>query len=209
LHNAGREIENLLILDVSAITSPDHEEIDEATFVKPLPTLRQEFEMVREARWRGEGAFAVAEVVARHLVRPRWAFLLRWLARHRRKVMPARIDFYLSFCINEQYLHLMSDWHRRIRKISRLPTPITVFATGDESAREACEASWKPFSSEVSVVPVGGDHFSMLSPPHLSYLCARFRMACGINTIMGRPLSDDVLVARTPQIISAPGPIRR
>lgn len=64
------------------------------------------------AHRRGEGGFVVSLIVVRRLLSPRWAPLLRWIARHRRAVLPGKIDFYLSF-------HLQRSSRRSVRKIHR------------------------------------------------------------------------------------------
>lgn len=175
LHAAGREIENLLVLDSDPIV-----QVRAAAVAEPPPrTLRQEFLEWRIAHRRGEGAFALALIATRRLVSPRWAPLLRWLARYRRSVLPGRIDFYLSFHLHRSWLvQLARDWRRRLPAIPPLPLPITLFRSSTGIDRADRIAAWNQCSSIVTVVPVGGDHFTMLDPPHLADLCARFKAAC-------------------------------
>lgn len=180
LHAVGREIENLLLLDSDPIVQARGPAGAEA----PPLTLRQEYLEWRTAHRRGEGAFALALIATRRLVSPRWAPLLRWLARHRRAVLPGRIDFYLSFHLHRSWLmQLAADWRRRLPSIPKLPLPVTLFRSSAGPDRADRIAAWTQYSPMVTVVPVGGDHFTMLDPPHLADLCARFKAACGVEKV--------------------------
>jgi acyl-coenzyme A synthetase/AMP-(fatty) acid ligase/thioesterase domain-containing protein len=182
LHACGRQIEHVLILDSTAIGSAIGSAGGEARTAsfEPPPTRRQEFAEWRAARRRGEGAFALAHIATRRLVSPRWAPLLRWLARHRRSVLRGRIDFYISFHLHRSWLaQLASEWRARLTQVPWLPAPITLFRTDHGADLAAWDtAAWRVHSPRVTVVPVGGDHFTMFDPPHLADLCARFRGAC-------------------------------
>jgi acyl-coenzyme A synthetase/AMP-(fatty) acid ligase/thioesterase domain-containing protein len=182
LHASGRQIEHVLILDSTAIGSTSGEA--RTPSFEPPPTRRREFAEWRAAHRRGEGAFALAHIATRRLVSPRWAPLLRWVARHRRSVLRGRIDFYISFHLHRSWLvQLASEWRARLTQVPWLPAPITLFRTDHGADRAAWDAAaWRAHSPRVTVVPVGGDHFTMFDPPHLADLCARFRGACAATS---------------------------
>lgn len=78
-------------------------------------------------------------------------------------------------------MQLTVDWRRRLPAIPKLPVPITLFRSSEGATRADRIAAWKQYSSMVTVVPIGGDHFTMFDPPHLAELCARFKEACAVE----------------------------
>ena len=184
LSSLGREIERLLILDTKAIVPHGGEKSTGTVQEAPLPTLREEFGKWRKAHSRGQGMFAVGNFVARRLVRPRWASLMRWLASHRRTVLPGKIDFYLSFCFHEHYLGRAYNWNPSVQEIQRLPVPITLFRASEQiQVHQLGETSnqdngWNQHSSDVTVVTVSGNHYTMLEQPHLTNLCDHVKATC-------------------------------
>ncbi len=122
----------------------------------------------------------MALIVARRLAKPRWAPLLRWIARHRRQVLPGKFGFYLSILIPERLLSsLADDWRRSLAIIPWISAPIVVFkAQQRDDNPERDTTAWQRHSPDVTVISVGGNHFTMFDPPHLVDLCARFTAAC-------------------------------
>jgi oxalate---CoA ligase len=51
--------------------------------------------------------------------------------------------------------------------------PVTLFRSGDRD----WDYGWSALCSHLSIVPVGGDHLSILEPPYRDILCARFLQA--------------------------------
>ncbi len=185
LQAAGREIERLLILDSSAVTPQSAEgvqSIDDA-----LPGMRNELREWRRAHRHNAGAFALALIVTRRLVKPRWQPLLRWIGRHRRKILLGRIDFYLSFYIHRlRLIQLAREWSRRLTAAPRISAPITIFRAGEGGiSSDRSAAAWGKHSPAVTEVTVGGDHFTMFDPPHLTDLCVQFK-TCAAGEDAGR-----------------------
>jgi thioesterase domain-containing protein len=77
-----------------------------------------------------------------------------------------RIDPQLHFVLRWQ---AVSNWCP-----SALAVPTFFFRTDDDDPPQPLDCGWSALCSPLTVVRIGGDHRSMLIPPNLDRVCARF-----------------------------------
>jgi acyl-coenzyme A synthetase/AMP-(fatty) acid ligase/thioesterase domain-containing protein/acyl carrier protein len=173
LQAQGRPVAGLVILDALA---PNLAERSEHA-VAP-PSRASEWAAWRAARRQGTGDLALAHIATRRLLSPRGAPLLRWLARHQRRVLPRRMDFALSFHLTRSLLagHTAA-WRADLGPARKLAVAATVIRAAHHATAPAY-LGWDAFCDEVGEVVVPGDHFTMLDPPHETALHAAFVDAC-------------------------------
>jgi thioesterase domain-containing protein len=169
LCKAGREVAFLGILDTT--TSP-------LTFVDLEPQRRPtRMENLRQVpAWIRNGEFAnrLADfVVTRMVARPR---LLRLAARWRHAWLPFGAGFHLN---RRMGLRLRRDLVEAWRLRRDPPPPLRVaslvlFRAEMTEPFAPDEVGWCAAYQDLRIVPVAGDHATMLEPPHLATLCARF-----------------------------------
>ena len=58
-------------------------------------------------------------------------------------------------------------------QLKHVPVPTTLFRS-DEMFSVSPDYGWRAKCSQLAVIPIGGTHHSMLEPPRLDNLCARF-----------------------------------
>jgi thioesterase domain-containing protein len=166
---AGREVAFLGILDTT--TSP-------LTFTDLVPQRRPtRMENLRQVpAWIRKGEFAdrLADfVVTRVVPRPG---LLRFAARMRHAWVPFGFGFHLN---RRMGLRLRRDLLEAWRLRRDPPPPLSVGALVLFRAAETVpfapdEVGWCAAYSDLRIVPVTGDHTTMLEQPHLAGLCTRF-----------------------------------
>jgi thioesterase domain-containing protein len=83
------------------------------------------------------------------------------------KLLPSKQAFTLEFILGER-LRAMSV---RRWKFGPAPVPITLYRSDDGAP---LDKGWSATGSRVMVVPIGGNHQSMLESPFLDILCERF-----------------------------------
>jgi thioesterase domain-containing protein/acyl carrier protein len=169
LCKAGREVAFLGILDTT--TSP-------LTFVDLEPQRRPtRMENLRQVpAWIRGGEFAnrLADfIVTRLVVRPR---LLRLAAHWRHAWLPFGFGFHLN---RRMGLRLRRDLVEKWRLRRDPPPPLRVaslvlFRAECTEPFAPDEVGWCAAYRDLRIVQVTGDHTTMLEPPHLATLCARF-----------------------------------
>lgn len=82
-------------------------------------------------------------------------------------LLPAKQAFTIEFMLNTR---LRTKSLRRLR-LKPLQVPITLYRSDEGSSSDN---GWSSYCSRVTVVPIGGDHHSILEPPLLKLLSARF-----------------------------------
>ncbi len=169
LCEAGCEVAFLGILDTT--TSP-------LTFADLVPQRRPtRMENLRQVpAWirAGETANRLADfIVTRVVARPR---LLRLAARRRHVWLPFGFGFHLN---RRMGLRLRRDLLEVWRLRREPPPPLSVsslvlFRAAETEPFAPDEVGWCAAYPDIRIVPVTGDHTTMLEPPHLATLCARF-----------------------------------
>jgi thioesterase domain-containing protein len=169
LCEAGREVAFLGILDTT--TSP-------LTFadlaVQRSPTRMENLRQVPAWIRAGEAKNRLADfIVTRVVARPR---LLRLAARLRHAWLPFGFGFHLN---RRMGLRLRRDLLEVWRLRRDPPPPLSVgslvlFRAAETEPFAPDEVGWCAAYPELRIVPISGDHTTMLEPPHLATLCARF-----------------------------------
>ena len=98
-------------------------------------------------------------------------------ARLWRPLLPARTGFAFDQRMR-LILRLHARWQwSRTDEPTMLGVPTVLFRSTAHDDDAAPDLGWTSRCSRVSVVPVAGDHRTMLDPPHRAALCARFAEA--------------------------------
>lgn len=169
LRARGREIGFLGLLDSSVATALDggppqrpwHGEI--ARFWQPAS--------------RGGGLSGIAVAFSRILASRPAAPLLRTLARCRPRSLPGDFDMHMRLRLNMLLLiRLSNEWRAGLGPLGRLEdVPITLFRCAKRhNPADPPDLGWSAHCAALRVVPVTGDHGSMLKPPHLEGLRTAF-----------------------------------
>jgi thioesterase domain-containing protein len=82
-------------------------------------------------------------------------------------LLPAKQAFTIEYMLNTR---LRTRSLRRLQ-LGTIRMPITLYRSNEGSS---LDNGWSAHCSQVAVVPIGGDHHSILEPPFLDILCARF-----------------------------------
>ena len=107
------------------------------------------------------------------VARPR---LLRLAARLRHAWLPFGFGFHLNRRMGLRLRRdLLEVWRLRREPPPPLSVPSLVLFRAEETEPFAPdEVGWSAAYKELRIVPVTGDHKTMLESPHLATLCARF-----------------------------------
>ena len=149
-HTAGRAV-HLVLLD-SAPTLAGQWVVDPgSTTVRTARPAQLPLAVARSAAYR---------------IRRLPSMLRRW--RHERRPTPVRFDV-------ERYLAFQRNLVRAARAYRPSPAPFgaTLMLVGTPALADACRRS----ITDLAVIPVEGDHGSMLEPPHVGGLAAAIRTA--------------------------------
>ena len=93
-------------------------------------------------------------------------------------LLPAKLAITFEYVVNNR----LRQKSLRGLRLRPLQVPITLYRSG-ESCSTLLDNGWGAYCSRVAVVPIGGTHLSMLEPPFLDILCARFlEDACRVKT---------------------------
>jgi thioesterase domain-containing protein len=169
LCQAGCNVAFLGILDTT--TSP-------LTFADLAPQRRPtRMENLRQVpAWirAGEATNRLADfIVTRMVARPR---LLRLAARLRHAWLPFGFGFHLNRRMGLRLRRdLLEAW--RLRRDPPPPLSVTslvLFRAAETEPFAPDEVGWCAAYPDIRIVPVTGGHTTMLEPPHLATLCARF-----------------------------------
>lgn len=134
----------------------------------------------------GRAAEPLAEYAARRLTGPRWAPVLRTLARFPHARLPGELGFYLHERLRARMLAefaatLREDMYRAIPLAGGkfVDVPVVVFRAGEQARATVADLGWRALFPGASVVPVAGGHNTMFDPPHLDGLVAAVLRAIG------------------------------
>jgi thioesterase domain-containing protein len=102
----------------------------------------------------------------------------------------------LKISIGEQRAHRHLLWVLRQYAVKRWqPKPLSVptffFRTEDNKQQQRYDCDWSGLCSRLTVVPIGGDHRSMLNPAHVNHVSASFLealRAAAANTGFSSPI---------------------
>jgi thioesterase domain-containing protein len=172
LRAAGRTVSFVGILDtnLSRARTP-------RAAVASRPAMRRgEVRELATAFRHGHAADALARFIIRRLISPRWAPLLRLVARFRHVRLPGDLGFYLHSQLRMTLLTgLVTAWHQQTTAPAQLlPTRVVLFRAEGHPENVPDDHGWREFCADLTIVPVTGDHRSMFDPPHLATLGRRF-----------------------------------
>ena len=128
--------------------------------------------------------------------------LLRLILRNLLRIRAfLSLELFAKFCISIGMRHIgplllfvLREYAVRAWKPNALSVPTFFFRTEDDDMlHQAYDCGWNALCSRLTVVPIGGEHDSILAPAHLNHLCARFLEAvrtaegnCGLH-VAGDP----------------------
>lgn len=161
LEQMGREVSALLMLDSpSPLSTINVHGVAEHTHRRL--SLRDEWQQLREARHIGRSRVMLARIVARRLLAPRGADLLRLLARHHR-LLPMLAAAYLGNDLTSSLLarHFRA-WRRRQTDLPVLQAR-TVLIRARANPHPDWDLGWQPLCANLEIRLVDGDHTTMLS----------------------------------------------
>ncbi len=175
----GRSVSFLGILDTDAEKLADDAAAERAASMRDQGrNLRQD---MAHDRWHA-GAGVVLSKCARDVVG------LERLLRHSRlwrPLLPTRTAFTFDRR-TRLVLQLLArrQWYRAGGHGS-LAVPTALFRTDAHAADATPDLGWGARSSDLTVVSVNGNHWTMLDPPHRADLCDRFAEAVHRATVRG------------------------
>jgi acyl-coenzyme A synthetase/AMP-(fatty) acid ligase/thioesterase domain-containing protein/acyl carrier protein len=161
LSSVGRTIAFLGVLDTNIST-------DEPTSGR--------WQRVTAAVRRGESASVIASYLSRWFSHLSGPLRLRLIVRFCRARLPGDLGFYLHWHIRRSVLtHLVKTWWTQIPSpIPQLHVPATLFRSTKHRADASDDLGWREICPNIAVIPVDGDHYTMLETPNLEELSARF-----------------------------------
>lgn len=159
----GRSIGFLAILDADISRGPP----------PPQPGALQR---LLTAIGRGEGAERIASYASKPLASPSRSRLAARICRMR---LPGNFGFHLHRHIRRHVLSRLVEawWARQPSPLPQLPMPAALFRSTEHRAGIPEDLGWRPICPHVASVAVSGGHNTMLDPPNLEPLCARFTAA--------------------------------
>lgn len=181
LRARGRDIGFLGLLDAGADTGIDGG--------PPQRKWHAEFARLWQPVSRGGGQPGRAVTVSRVLALRPMAPLLRLLARHRTTGAAEGFPLMVHHNLNMMVLiRLSTEWRRTVGDLGRLDdVPVTLFRCRQRQLpNESPDLGWHAHCADLRVIDVGGDHASMLQPPHLDGLRAAFVSAAINASVSGR-----------------------
>lgn len=126
----------------------------------------------------GRGGETVALIVARRLSGPRWRWLLRRVTRLNLAWLPGEFAFFLRWHLREKLLSTHVSFRDAVlQPVPELAAVPMVVVRAEHADPVPDDLGWAGYANVVCVVPVEGDHFTMLNPPHAQVLAARFAAA--------------------------------
>jgi len=174
LSAAGRSVAFLGILDAWLLAETEEPHVATA----PI-TRRQKWQLLLGAMRGSNAAHSLARFIldglVRRLISARWAPLLRLTARLGRAPLPGRVGYHLHWLFT-QYLMVEMVRRQQVRmagSIKQLLVPTVLFRSSGHPAASAEDLGWRPFCSNLSIVPLDGNHRTMFDPPYLQSLAER------------------------------------
>jgi thioesterase domain-containing protein len=118
----------------------------------------------------------LAYYVSRPLTDPPRPSQLRLAAYFCRARMPGDFGFYLHHYIRTRVLARLVEtgWAQMARPLPQPGVPLVVFRSTERQPHAADDLGWREICPNVTVVPVAGNHYTMLEAPNLEPLSARF-----------------------------------
>lgn len=175
LAREGRDIEHVLIIDSCSIKR----QVQRFNMANNLParmTLGDELRRVWQRRSDGRMGKECARMVARRLLNPRFAGLLRWMARNRRWLTGwPLLDLDLTVTLFGQHA---AAWCDAFDATQRLDAPVTLLRAQD-TADPDWDLGWHATTPKLRVVPVTGDHLTLLSVERVDTVAANLIQVFG------------------------------
>jgi phthiocerol/phenolphthiocerol synthesis type-I polyketide synthase D len=168
---SGRQVLSVSILDATAGDAP---------IALPLRSrIRRRIERLSSFDILAGLASALAKV----LIRPPAAPLLRSLQPHRNRPLPFGFDQQIHLKLTMQLLMPMfwPWWLALTEPASPLTAPTYVFRSQEHESFEPEDLGWGHYCSNVRVIHVPGTHLGMLEPKYNARLCAELLKLAGIE----------------------------
>ncbi len=142
-------------------------------------TYWEAYNVLRAGRRHLPASLERAMVAARLLARPDKPNRLRLAARLRHMPLPSDFAAHLNAYLCEAALALLvRTWRQRSAEARQvIDAPTVLFRARERQFEASRDLGWGAVCTSLRVVDVAGDHLTMLRPPHLAELCARFSEA--------------------------------
>jgi acyl transferase domain-containing protein/thioesterase domain-containing protein/acyl carrier protein len=140
-------------------------------------TRSNELQRLMAAVQHGEWADELSCAVARRLIGPRWAPLLRLAARYPHAPLPGDLGFYFPWRLSMYLLtEMVRRWHMDLAAGSPEPLliPTVLFRSKAYPAGTAADLGWRRLCPNLTILPVDGGHTTMFDPPYLDPLSRMF-----------------------------------
>ena len=174
LSKRGRRISALLVLDTDAEDYDTGPPPERRGFAQRLSTLG------RLAANRDWGTIAEAMLAPSLVTRPAGLYALRFLLS-----FGSRADSPFMFRLSWHLRSMLVQFHReawtRHAPPTRLDVPVVLF----RSEEGGVDLGWRARTEKLTIVPVRGNHVSMLDPDHSEVLVAEFNRAVHIASGWG------------------------
>jgi len=163
LSTGGRSVAFLAILDADISRGPP-------------PAQPGALQRLLTAIGRGEAAERIASYASKPLASPSRSRLAARICRMR---LPGNFAFHLHRHIRRHVLTRLVEawWARQPAPLPQLAISAAVFRSTEHRADIPEDLGWRPICPRVRAVAVDGGHNTMLDPPNLEPLCARFTAA--------------------------------
>jgi thioesterase domain-containing protein len=143
---------------------------------------------------RRERRRRVAQIVRRNL-----GILPRTFWRAMAVLLPPNAAFKFQLRLEQQLRYgALEKWG-----LKPLNSPVTLFRSGDRDS----DYGWSALCNHLSIIPIGGDHDSVLELPYRDTLCARFLRA--VNEANARVEADPSLRVDCDPMLDACAPVQR
>jgi thioesterase domain-containing protein len=130
---------------------------------------------------RGETGAELGRLVAGTLVRSGNPWLLRNAARMRHVKLPLDMDQHIAVPLQMRFrLEILRELITRMAAVDvALDIPAVLFRCAEQERGATDDLGWKHYLTDLQVVPVAGDHLSIIDKANIPSLCASFVAAMG------------------------------
>jgi thioesterase domain-containing protein len=168
---SGRAVARLGMLDTPTMPS----------FVNTRLSPTDRWQRISGAVRRGETSAELGRLVAGVLARSQNPWLLRGAARIRHVRLPLDMDQHIAVPLQMRFrLVILRELINRMAAVDvPLDIPAILFRCVEQEPGETDDLGWRRYLANLQIVPVAGNHLSVIEPANIPSLCASFVAAMG------------------------------